>query len=314
VVLQLDGFIISYSIGRATPIHTLDNLKNPYVHAAYNAWGQRNLSYPAAPPADVNVFGYNARWGYKTDSETGLVYCQNRYYDPANGRWLTRDPISYSGGINLYGYCSGGPVGWADPNGLKGMAHTVGQFALGVLDAFNPISMIQGFIENNAFTDPWGIKRIKGFIETMNQFGSDYPRKVGQVAGTLAGILIPCRIGFAKLGKGGRVRPGPPPQITAPRAPPFIQGRPKFSHEARPGDHGIRVREDGTVTSYQTYDQDGFSQYRTDYDSYSQKRNDHSYPHWVESIWDESGRVPGGAPRFGDRITGTAPGHPTSMP
>lgn len=42
---------------------------------------------------DVNMelhrFGYNARWGYRTDTETGLVYCQNRYYDPANGRWVT---------------------------------------------------------------------------------------------------------------------------------------------------------------------------------------------------------------------------------
>jgi RHS repeat-associated protein len=134
VVLQLDGFIISYSIGRATPIHTLDNLKNPYVHAAYNAWGQRNFSYPAAPPADVNVFGYNARWGYKTDSETGLVYCQNRYYDPANGRWLTRDPISYSGGINLYGYCAGGPVRWTDPTGLRGFAETAADFIMDTLD------------------------------------------------------------------------------------------------------------------------------------------------------------------------------------
>jgi RHS repeat-associated protein len=91
----------------------------PYVHAAFNAWGQRNYSYPTTLPADVNVFGYNARWGYKTDSETGLVYCQNRYYDPANGRWLTRDPISYSGGINLYGYCGSVPVGRSDPLGLS---------------------------------------------------------------------------------------------------------------------------------------------------------------------------------------------------
>ncbi len=28
--------------------------------------------------------------------------------------WLTRDPISYSGGVNLYGYCESGPVGAMD--------------------------------------------------------------------------------------------------------------------------------------------------------------------------------------------------------
>ena len=42
--------------------------------------------------------------GHRTDTETGLVYCQNRYYDPANGRWLTRDPIGTAGGVNLYSF------------------------------------------------------------------------------------------------------------------------------------------------------------------------------------------------------------------
>ena len=63
-------------------------------------------------------FGYHAQDGYYTDVETGLVYCQNRYYDPGTGRWFTRDPIGYDGGINLYGYCESGPVGVADPSGL----------------------------------------------------------------------------------------------------------------------------------------------------------------------------------------------------
>lgn len=97
---------------------------------AYNAWGQRNYAWPANPPAEVKSFGYNARWGYRTDDATGLVYCKNRYYDPANGRWLTRDPISYSGGINLYGYCGSGPVANADPRGLYSSTTTPGGAAV----------------------------------------------------------------------------------------------------------------------------------------------------------------------------------------
>ena len=46
------------------------------------------------------------------------MYCQNRCYDPANGRWLTRDPIGTAGGVNLYSYCGAGPVGNTDPWGL----------------------------------------------------------------------------------------------------------------------------------------------------------------------------------------------------
>jgi hypothetical protein len=34
------------------------------------------------------------------------------------GRWLTRDPIGYAGGENLYEYCAGNPVGHLDPLGL----------------------------------------------------------------------------------------------------------------------------------------------------------------------------------------------------
>ena len=43
----------------------------------------------------------------------------HRYYDPATGRWLNRDPIGYAGGINLYGYVGGDPVSRADPWGLS---------------------------------------------------------------------------------------------------------------------------------------------------------------------------------------------------
>ena len=78
----------------------------------YNAWGTASTTASAAV-----VFGYIAQWGYYTDAETGLVLCTHRYYDPAHGRWLTRDPIGYAGGINVYSYCEDEPVGLIDPTG-----------------------------------------------------------------------------------------------------------------------------------------------------------------------------------------------------
>ena len=52
--------------------------------------------------------------GYRFDPETQLYYVRNRTYNPVLGRWIQRDPIGYSGGINLYGYVESGPAGMVD--------------------------------------------------------------------------------------------------------------------------------------------------------------------------------------------------------
>ena len=41
-----------------------------------------------------------------------------RFYDARTGRFLTRDPIGYGGGINLYGFAGNNPVTQMDPLGL----------------------------------------------------------------------------------------------------------------------------------------------------------------------------------------------------
>ena len=90
---------------------------------AYNAWGAVNYTTPDYyVDSDWDqIWQYNARWGYQRDTVAGLYYCQQRYYDPATGRWVTRDPIGHSGGVNIYGYCRGGPVTSVDPTGLMNL-------------------------------------------------------------------------------------------------------------------------------------------------------------------------------------------------
>ncbi|HEY3377485.1 MAG TPA: RHS repeat-associated core domain-containing protein [Armatimonadota bacterium] len=78
----------------------------------YDAWGNLLADGDASDP-----FGYKGKSGYYTDHETGLILCTHRYYDPAAGRWLTRDPIGFLGGINLYDYCGNMPTGRIDPLG-----------------------------------------------------------------------------------------------------------------------------------------------------------------------------------------------------
>ncbi|HEV2815303.1 MAG TPA: RHS repeat-associated core domain-containing protein, partial [Solirubrobacteraceae bacterium] len=53
------------------------------------------------------------------DRETKLVHFGARDYDPATGRWISKDPILFSGGdTNLYAYVFQDPVNLVDPSGL----------------------------------------------------------------------------------------------------------------------------------------------------------------------------------------------------
>jgi RHS repeat-associated protein len=51
--------------------------------------------------------------------ETGLYLTHYRLYDPNAGRWLNRDPIGETGGLNLYGYVGENPVNRVDLLGLS---------------------------------------------------------------------------------------------------------------------------------------------------------------------------------------------------
>jgi RHS repeat-associated protein len=47
-----------------------------------------------------------------------IQYSRARYYCPATGRFISRDPIGYEDGMNLYEYVKSGPVNGLDPHGL----------------------------------------------------------------------------------------------------------------------------------------------------------------------------------------------------
>ncbi len=92
----------------------------------YDTWGNATL---VTGSWDVQPFGFA---GGLWDPDTKLVHFGAREYDPEVMRWTTRDPVLFSGGVNLYAYALGDPVNRVDPAGLAGA------FIWGATGAGNP--------------------------------------------------------------------------------------------------------------------------------------------------------------------------------
>jgi RHS repeat-associated protein len=70
------------------------------------------------PDGDGKTFTLDVRFpGQLFDAESGLHDNYFRTYDPTVGRYLERDPIGQSGGINTFVYVGNDPIGFIDPSG-----------------------------------------------------------------------------------------------------------------------------------------------------------------------------------------------------
>jgi len=95
----------------------------------YTAFGE--LVYDLAPQDTFIRYRYAGDWGYEgrlgsetnggSDSALGLPFAHvgHRWYDPASGRFLQRDPIGINGGSNVYAYAASNPIRAVDPSGLE---------------------------------------------------------------------------------------------------------------------------------------------------------------------------------------------------
>ena len=60
--------------------------------------------------------------GHKFDTDTQLSYMQQRYYDPAIGRFYSNDPVGFTGEVdtfNRYLYVANNPYKYLDPDGRE---------------------------------------------------------------------------------------------------------------------------------------------------------------------------------------------------
>ncbi|XZE34501.1 RHS repeat-associated core domain-containing protein [Pirellulaceae bacterium SH501] len=72
---------------------------------AYTAYGEPTFLDASGSPLTPQTSTLNARYMYtgrEWDSTVGLYHFRARWMSPKTGRFLTRDPIGYAGGKNLY--------------------------------------------------------------------------------------------------------------------------------------------------------------------------------------------------------------------
>ena len=91
----------------------------------------------AAARIDVRVKNYLESNGFQVapsylfeNAWNQAIRTYGEIYDPTTGRYLQSDPIGLAGGINTYGYVSGNPVNYVDPDGQWAIP-----VALGVIGA-----------------------------------------------------------------------------------------------------------------------------------------------------------------------------------
>jgi RHS repeat-associated protein len=98
------------------------------------------------------------------DHQTGLSYYGFRFYSPSLGRWITRDPLRETGGINLYAYVLNNPVNAIDPEGLV----LWGQLGMGLLQAADATVMA-----GTAFAATVGTAALTGNVPLAALIGAE---------------------------------------------------------------------------------------------------------------------------------------------
>jgi RHS repeat-associated protein len=96
--------------GRGDVVGQTDSSGAVIYQAAYEAFGNQTVTSGSTPDRQ--------RANTKEQDPTGLINEGFRYRDPATGTFLTRDPLGFKAGPNMYTYVDQNPWSKFDPEGL----------------------------------------------------------------------------------------------------------------------------------------------------------------------------------------------------
>jgi len=140
--------LISQTKGTSYNIYHFDNRGNTVLSTNLNGDVTDTISYgpfgnveSRTGSSDID-FLFSGQFGIETD-ENGLIYLNDRYYDPSIGRFLNEDPYSLKYQdilkLNLYAYGDNNPLSNVDPTG---------NFLETVFDAFAVLSSAVAYFKD----------------------------------------------------------------------------------------------------------------------------------------------------------------------
>jgi RHS repeat-associated protein len=87
----------------------------------YDAFGN-TIKSVGGPYVSHNCFRFSTKY---CDPETGLYYYGRRFYNPALGRWMSRDPIGEGGAENLQAFLCNDTLSQSDLFGLQSTSRKI---------------------------------------------------------------------------------------------------------------------------------------------------------------------------------------------
>ena len=153
----------TYGLQRISQDQVIENLWTPSFYGYDGGGNVRQLTNSLGTVTDkyeYDAFGNDVYHtgttpnnylyrGEQYDSDLGLYYLRARYYNPATGRFLSRDPLNGNAfdpkTLHKYLYAGGDPVNATDPTG-KGIVETVWNWAKSVAATVVEASWVKHFV------------------------------------------------------------------------------------------------------------------------------------------------------------------------
>ena len=107
------GFYETDGLGSVTSLtNGVGTVTDKYSYGSFGTTASAGMS--------ANSFRYTGR---EWDSDTGLYYYRDRYYDPAASRFISEDPAAFDSGVNFYKYAGNRPTLLVDPQGDSSLVY-----------------------------------------------------------------------------------------------------------------------------------------------------------------------------------------------